>query len=101
MPTQEEVASNLPKLCPKCNADMEFGFVHAGEDVVQWSTVNRNKTNEDFTKDVLFLQRTPKQKSFRLSSEEAEPLQAHRCAECKVVILAYEEAIDWNELKRK
>lgn len=93
--------SSIPQQCPNCDAEMEVGFLHGGEDVVQWSRVNRNEVIE-FTKDVLYLQRRLWTRSFRLSgAEDPEPLKAGRCVNCNLVIFAYEEALDWKAFKKK
>ncbi len=101
MTDQTSNASNLPAQCTNCGAAMEVGFIHGGEDVVCWSRVDRNEVIEDFTKEVLYLQRKPKPKSFKVfGCEDPESLRACRCAKCKLVVLAYNEALDWTEFKK-
>lgn len=101
MNQREDNASKLPPRCPKCLGDVEIGYVHGGEDVVCWSRVHRNEVIEMPQKDVLFLQRQPRPKSFRLSSvDDPEPLRACRCAKCQLVVLYYDEALDWSEFKK-
>ncbi len=102
MTESEHERPTIPQQCPKCSSNMETGFVHGGEDVICWSVVNRNEVIEDFTKEVLYLQRKDWPKSFKFSGvQDPEPLRAHRCANCNRVLFAYEEALDWKEFKKK
>ncbi|GJM23639.1 MAG: hypothetical protein DHS20C16_00540 [Phycisphaerae bacterium] len=102
MSDQANTTSNLPAKCPNCSASMEVGFVHGGEDIVCWSRVNRNEVIEDFTKEVLYLQRKDRPKSFKFSGvQDPEPLKAVRCVKCDLVVFAYTEALNWKEFKKK
>ena len=101
MTDSKDNTSNLPKQCPNCNGAMEDGFVHGGEDIVCWSTVNRNEVIEGLHDEVRYLQRRDWPRSFRLSYvEDPEPLRAVRCAKCNLVTFAYVEALDLNEFKK-
>ena len=98
MTDSKDNTSNLPKQCPNCNGAMEVGFVHGGEDIVCWSTVNRNEVIEGLHDEVRYLQRRDWPRSFRLSYvEDPEPLRAVRCAKCNLVTFAYVEALDLNK----
>ena|GEM_PF-6462817 len=74
--------------CLNCGDDMSTGFVQAGEEGEELVYWKQSKPTGSIERP-LPLQKTPVVRSFRLSSLEAEPLEAQRCERCKLVVFKY------------
>lgn len=83
----------LPCNCPDCRAEMSTGFLYGGEEGEELIYWNQSYPRESIERP-LALQKTPVVRSFRLSSLQAEPLEARRCERCKLVIFRYIDPSD-------
>jgi len=83
----------IPTSCPSCGAQLVPGFVNAEGGLVMWTRVNPAEESPN-PRDIVYLQRKPEVRSFRLSALEPPPVPAVRCDACKLVIVDYSEATE-------